>query len=67
MRAAHRLPTAPRRFFISHAFGNSFVQLVEDLEAHFRAAGAIFERVFVWLDGARLPRCLNSRRNGPAC
>ena len=46
-----------RRFFISHAFLNPFCLLLEVLESHFRAAGAMFENVYVWLDGAPCHVC----------
>ena len=40
------------RFFVSAAFGNPFKLLLVSLEAHFKAAGATFESVFVWFDSA---------------
>ena len=43
-------------FFCSHAFGNPFSLVVEALEAHFKAAGATAESVFVWLDIFGTPR-----------
>lgn len=42
-------------YFISHAFGNSFRLVVESLEAHFKAAGATPDSVFVWLGAAARP------------
>ena len=38
--------------FIGAAFGNPFKLLLVSLEAHFKAAGASFESVFVWFDSA---------------
>lgn len=37
-------------YFVSHAWGNPFSLVVESLLAHFRAAGAIPDCVFVWVD-----------------
>ena len=40
-------------FVLDAAFGNPFKLLLVSLEAHFKAAGATFDSVFVWFDSAR--------------